>query len=236
MFDSSILFRVTVHESTLLVGRPTTAIERSPFQRGRDVSFAVVQILSNALIMFQSIENPDASGTKTLHVSVDNVSSIVTTDFERVSPDQAPPMVGPTGAEFRVVYSTENFGCVVAQDLALDCEALKACMTPNDMSLFLNICKKMFERLRQFGELDSETERTRPTSSRRFRPLSSIIRYQRKGTGIATRMRAEIQVRCRWSSSHNHSLALSSRSAIRHSHLCCCAPTNPSLEHPSSLT
>jgi hypothetical protein len=193
--DSSILFKVTIHESTLLAGRPTTAIERS-YQIGRDVSFAVVQVLSNALIMFQSIENPDASGTKTLHVSVDNVSSLVNTDFSRVPPDLAPPMVGPTGAEFRVVYSTENFGCVVSQDLSFDCEALKACMTPNDLSIFLNICRKMFERLRAFGWADSDSESVirREFTLRRFRPLSSFIRYQKKGTGIATRVRAEVQV------------------------------------------
>jgi hypothetical protein len=89
--DSSILIKVTLNESTLLAGRPTAAIERSPFQRDRGVSFAVVQVLSNALIMFQSIENPDATGTKTLHVSVDNVSSLVNTDFERVSLERAPP-------------------------------------------------------------------------------------------------------------------------------------------------
>lgn len=192
--DSSILFKVTLNESTLLAGRPTTAIERSPFQRDRGVSFAVVQVLSNALIMFQSIENPDATGMKTLHISVDNVSSLVNTEFERVSPDQAPPMIGPTGAEVRIVYATENFGCVVSQDLSLDCEALKSCLTPNDLSIFLNICKKMFERLRAFGGQSSESnEGEQSFRTSRVRPLASIIRYQKKGTGIATRVRAEIQ-------------------------------------------
>lgn len=192
--DSSILFKVTLNESTLLAGRPTTAIERSPFQRDRGVSFAVVQVLSNALIMFQSIENPDATGTKTLHISVDNVSSLVNTEFERVSPVQAPPMIGPTGAEVRVVYATENFGCVVSQDLSLDCETVKACLTPNDLSIFLNICKKMFERLRAFGGISSELEEKKPSiRPRRAHPLATIIRYQKKGTGIATRIRAEVQ-------------------------------------------
>jgi hypothetical protein len=192
--DSSILFKVTIRESTLLAGRPTTAIEQSSFQRGRGVSFAVVQVLSNTLIMFQSIENPDASGTKTLHISVDNVSSLVNTDFSRVSPDQAQPMIGPTGAELRVVYSTENFGCVVSQDLSLDCDALRACMTPSDLSIFLNVCKKMYDRLRAFGWGESETSPREKVTPGRFRPLSSIIRYQKKGTGIATRVRGEVQV------------------------------------------
>lgn len=142
--------------------------------------------------MFQSIENPDASGTKTLHISVDNVSSLVNTEFERVSPEQAPPMIGPTGAEFRIVYATENFGCVVSQDVSLDFEAVKACMTPNDLSIFVNICKKMFERMKAFGQIPRAAEGSM-AQRRRVGTLSSIVRYQKSGTGIATRVRAEVQ-------------------------------------------
>lgn len=142
--------------------------------------------------MFQSIENPDASGSKTLHISVDNVSSLVNTDFERVIPEHVSPMIGPTGAEFRVVYTTENFGRVVSQDLSFDCEEIKACMTPNDVSIFLNICKKMFERLKAFSENDGTSGGRRPMT-RRVRPLTSIMRYRQKGTGIATKIRAELQ-------------------------------------------
>jgi hypothetical protein len=145
--------------------------------------------------MFQSIENPDASGTKTLHVSVDNVSSLVNTEFSRVAPHVAQPMMGPTGAELRVVYATENFGCIVSQDISFDCDVLMAYMTPNDLSIFLNICKKMSERLRAFGWGETDSPPRQQVSTSRFRPLSSIIRYQKKGTGIATRIRGEMQVK-----------------------------------------
>lgn len=186
-FDSSILFKVTVNESTLLAGRPTASSQKlSP--RNRTPSFAVIQVLSNALIMFQSIENPDATGTKTLHVSVDNLSALVNTEFERVPPAQAPPMIEPTGAEFRVVYSTESFGCVVSQDVSMDCEVLKSCLTPNDISIIINITRTMFDRLRAFG-----TQQDVRKSGKGKNMLSSLVRYQKKGTGIATRIRAEIQ-------------------------------------------
>jgi hypothetical protein len=186
-FDSSILFRVTMNASTLLAGRPTATVHKMS-SSNRIPTFAVIQVLSNALFMFQSIENPDATGTKTLHISVDNVSALVNTEFERVSPGQAPPMIEPTGAEFRVVYSTENFGCVVSQNISLDCDSVKSCLTPNDMSIMINIARTMFERLRAFG-----IRQGLENSGGRRNVFSNLVRYQKKGTGIATRVRAEIQ-------------------------------------------
>ena len=174
-FDSSIIFKVTLKESTLLAGHPTEEIQRSPFTHNQGTPFAVIQILSNALIMFQSIENPDATGSKTLHVSVDNASSLVNTEFVRVSPAQAPPMIGPTGAEFRVVYATENLGCVVSQDISLDCEGVKSCLTPNDLSIMISVSRTMFERLRAFGSHGPQKNNAcvPPTSRQptRLRPL-----------------------------------------------------------------
>jgi len=192
--DSSILIRITLNESTLLAGRPTAAIQKAQPNESQATTFAVIQILSNALIMFQSVENPDATGAKTLHISVDNLSSLVNTDFERVPPSQAPPMIGPTGAEFRIVYATENFGCVVSQDISLDCEGMKSCLTPNDLFIMTNISRKMFERMRAFGSQgsDSSSRQTTSNSAGRMRPLSTLVRYQKKGTGIATTIRAQV--------------------------------------------
>lgn len=188
-FDSSILFKITLNDSTLLAGRPTSAsTSKTTSPNDPPLSFAVIQVLSNALIMFQSIENPDATGTKTLHISVDNVSALVNTEFERVSLTDVPPMIEPTGAEFRVVYSTADFGCVVSQDISLDCEALKSCLTPNDLSIMVNISQTMFHRLRAFG-----IQRTGEPFAEKNSAFSTLIRYQKKGTGIATRLRAEVQ-------------------------------------------
>ena len=196
--DSSILFKVTIRESTLLAGRPTQATlshttdKRSPRRKksAGQTSFAVIQVSSNALIMFQSVECQDGTGKKVLHASLDNLSASVNTQFERVPPSVAPPMIGPTGAEFRVVYATENLGAVVSQDISLDCETLKSCLTPNDMMILLSISRKMLERLRSFdfnGQPDNLPGPRRPKRS-----ALSMVRYQKKGTGIATRIRAEI--------------------------------------------
>ncbi len=184
--DSSILMKVTLRESTLLVGRPTAAIERSPALHEQGVSFAVVQIISNALVMFQSVENADATGSKTVHLSVDNVSSLVNTDFECVPPSRAPPMIGPTGAEFRIVYSTECFGCIVSQDVSLNCDTIRSCLTPNDLSIMVNVCSNMLSRLRSLSPHTSSGNSPVYSGAAKQGSLTSLLRYQKRGTGIAT--------------------------------------------------
>lgn len=186
--DSSIHFRVTLNNCAVLVGRPMSSTTYSPAQYQKP-PFAVVQILSNALVMFQSIENPDSTGVKTLHVSVDNVTGLVNTEFEYISPDQVPLVLEPTGGEFRVVYYTESFGCIVSQDVSVNLDSVKSSLTTNDASIILNISRTMIERLRSFGiqqGLDSLGKRERVGA------LASLVRYRKKGTGVATRIRAEI--------------------------------------------
>ena len=191
--DSSLLLKLTINKSMLLAGRPTapkssSAGGRLPPRRRQFVSFAVVQVLSNVLIMFQSIENPDASGTKTLHVSLDKLSASVNTEFDNIPTSLIAPMIGPTGAEFRVVYTTENLGCVVSNDLSLDCEHLKSCLTPNDMSILASIVQTMLERLRGVKDPFANEK------SKQARNLvSSLIQNKKRGTGIATNIRVEVQ-------------------------------------------
>lgn len=188
--DSSLLVMIRFQESTFLVGRPALALSNSRVAGVNNGAFAVVQVVSNSLFMFQSIENADGSGVKTLHMSVDDLSSIVNNEFEPVSPKEVPPMIGPCGVECRVVYTTENLGCVVAQNVSLNSEAIKSCFTPNDLSTFLNVGMKMYERLRSFGI--NETTETVPMD-RHQGPLHMLVRYQKKGTGIATSLRVEVQ-------------------------------------------
>ena len=186
--DSSIHFRLTLNNCALLVGRPISSTIYSTTQNQKS-PFAVIQILSNTLVMFQSIENPDSTGVKTLHVSVDNVTGLVNTEFEYVSSDQAPLVLEPTGGEFRVVYCTENFGSIVSQDVSANLDSLKSCLTTNDASIILNIFRTMIERLRSFGIQEGYEPFGRKDS---VGALASLVRYRKKGTGVATRIRAEI--------------------------------------------
>jgi hypothetical protein len=187
--DSSILLRLVVKESTVLAGRPTLPVSFLAARQNRSPSYAVIQILSNALIMFQSIENPDGTGSKTLHLSVENASALVHTDFERIPLSSAAPMIGPTGAELRVVYATENLGCVVSQDVSADCEEVRACMTPNDLSTMSSVSRTMIDRMKFF----SDSHLGKRQSHQNLKTLSRLIRYQKKGTGIATSVRAQVQ-------------------------------------------
>lgn len=207
MIDSSILFKVTLRESIMLIGRPVVAsgkgvpiMDLNAKKRETPRSNAVVQVLSKSLIMFQSIENPDGSGSKTLHTSLDNFSIALNTDFEPVSLSEVPPTIGPTASEIRVVYATENLGCVVSQDVSLTCESVKACLAPEDMKILATISRYVLERLRTFGVQNwfGGDQNTSDHSGEQFEKnapsLGSLIRYQKKGTGIATRLRIEVQL------------------------------------------
>lgn len=185
--DSSIIFKITLDNMTVLAGRPTSTAYGS--SRGETAHYAVIQVLSNALIMFQSIENPDGTGQKTLHVSLDNVSSLVNTEFVRVSPSMASPMIGPFGTEFRVVYGTEKMGCVISQDFSLGCEVVKSHLTPNDLSVMWSISNRLIERLRAFGTAPQQDMTPKDT---KVNPMSYLVKYQKKGTGIATSLSMEV--------------------------------------------
>jgi hypothetical protein len=193
--DSSILFKVTLHDMTLLAGRPLSLSNKgkAAVTSGTIQSYAVVQVVANALFMFQSVENGDGSGGKTLHASVDNLSASANTEFSRL-PRKVAPMIGPTAAEFRIVYGTENLGSVVSQDVSLDCEALKASLTPNDVFIIKSVGDSIHQRLQRFVtnnsacEGDARSQKARPSKF-----LQSLVRFQRKGAGIATAIRFEIQ-------------------------------------------
>lgn len=193
--DSSLLFKLTIRDGTLLAGRPTFSsgsVEAGKNSRRKKehCKFAVVQVLSNALVMFQSIENPDASGTQTLHVSLDNLSASVNTEFNRISPNELGPMIGPTGAEMRLANITEDLGRVVSHDISIDCESLKSSLTLNDLSILVSILGTMRRRLR--GVQDPLEDGTSEGSHAIQHSPFSLATYQKRGKGIATDVRIEL--------------------------------------------
>jgi len=194
--DSSLLFKLTIRDGTLLAGRPTFssgAVEAGKNSRRKmeQCRFAVVQVLSNALVMFQSIENPDASGTQTLHVSLDNLSASVNTEFNRISPNELGPMIGPTGTEMRLANITEDLGRIVSHDVSIDCESLKSSLTPNDLSILVSILGTMRRRLRGVQDPLEDGTSEGPHTSTQHSPFS-LATYQKRGKGIATDVRIEL--------------------------------------------
>lgn len=192
--DSSLLFKVTIRDGMILAGRPTSNEDTNRQASGsfrRSYAFAVVHVASNALIMFQSIENHDASGNTTLHASLDNLSISVTTAFDSTVASISSPMIGPTGAELRIMNATENQGCIVSRELSIDCEHLKSALTPNDLRILVNILKTIMNRLKgENDRLHSAREKTRQSQDS---GVTGLMKYQKRGTGIATSIRVEFQ-------------------------------------------
>ena len=187
--DSSILFKVTLRETALLIGQPVLVMDNQNSKDsypGPENRYGVVQLVGNALIMFQSVENVDGSGSKTLHASMENLSAFAKSDFSQINVASLPAMIGPAAAEFRVAYATENMGSVVSQDFSLHCEKLMSSLTVNDVFVMKLVTERMIRRFQNFRAFQDSS-----VSKEKRRP--SILRYHKKGTGIATSFRLEVQ-------------------------------------------
>jgi hypothetical protein len=176
--DSSLLFRVTMKDATVLLGRPASDFF---FRRNATRSDYVIQILTKASFIGQSIENDDGSGSRTLHLSVDDFAASINTTFDRVELNyKSPKLVAPTSADVRAVYKTVDEGRTVSQDFSFDVESMKICIVPHDIQVIVSVLRKVLEKL----DLVSK----KGIAKR----LSPFLHSKNKGSSIATRIRAEL--------------------------------------------
>lgn len=213
--DSSLILRVTSTRTVILAGRPIMSSDSFSSSRRKNKvnessnipAAAVIQSSCNSLLMFQSIENADASGSRTIHLSIDDFSTSVTSKFEVFSHSEVPPIIGPIAAEIRAVYSTENLGLIVSQDFALDCDSIKACFSHDDLRIINNIQGKMRDRLDISQMSVNETveynagaraqpsdEITKKDQQNFVQQASSLFRTKQRGSGVATSIRFEAQL------------------------------------------
>lgn len=189
--DSSMLIKINLKDTSLLATWPIVTVglssascsQNRPEESTDDV---VVQIIFSALIMFQSIENTDASGTQIVHASIDNLSSSIGGELKPLPASEVLPIIGPIAAEFRLVLSTIDSGTVVSQDSSLDCDSVKASVTPRDLRVLIFVCRNIVGKLQSvFARRSNENNKSSETAS--------LFHYQKKGTAIATSIRLEVQ-------------------------------------------
>jgi hypothetical protein len=131
--DSSIIYRVTFKSASVLVGRPASEFisSRASKRSGAAPHDYVVQITSNTSVLIQSVENPDSSGSKTAHVSLEDLTASISRTWAE-SKGSKYSLVSPTEVDFRAVYQTVDEGSVVSQDFSFNCESIKCCVvSPN---------------------------------------------------------------------------------------------------------
>ena len=212
--DSTILFKVTLNETIILTGTSSDNSNVVRYQKSgkeinvdcsstQDSNDTVLQILSTALIMFQSNEDVYGSGTKTLHASIENLSASLIAEFEPMFFSQVSSILSPMSADFRVVYITENRGVTVSQEFNIDCEAVKSKMTFNDVKSVMRIVRELQNGLRTMNTILPESveaqksvkfeKMKRKKISQKKKKFISILHSKKKGSGIATRIRFEIQ-------------------------------------------
>lgn len=117
--DSSVIFRITFSQATILVGRPASEFTWS---RGRKPEDYVLQFKTNASIMTQSIENENDIGSSTLHVSLEDFSAAINPDFQHLD-QPVSPILRPTSIDCRVVHDTFK-GQASSQKVSFDCELM----------------------------------------------------------------------------------------------------------------
>uniref|UniRef100_A0A7S1BUD7 Vacuolar protein sorting-associated protein 13 VPS13 adaptor binding domain-containing protein n=1 Tax=Corethron hystrix TaxID=216773 RepID=A0A7S1BUD7_9STRA len=183
--DSSVLFKVTMRNFTVVAGHPLTrtqmtkALHNSQSEPGTDV----VQCISNVLVMFQSVENPDTSGNKTLHVSVDDLSSSLHPTFWPVVDDDSRRHLLPVAMEFRAQYHTENSGHVTAQKFSFHSEKVHLCIFPPDLRIIQSIADSMS---REYGaKVAAPGERSHFSNA--------LFSFRKSGSGVATSIWLELQ-------------------------------------------
>ena len=183
MNDSLLLLKVQMKNTIIIVG--THSIIDSEYLESDNLerkTFAA-QLFTNALIMFQSVENPDASGTRTLHVSLNDLSASLINKLDPVSIYECPPILSPLSAEFRATYTTENLGELFSQDFSLGSESVHICISPFDFQSINELAKGIMPALNiALDKLD--TRRLEKTS---------FGEYVKKGSGVSTTIRLELE-------------------------------------------
>ena len=176
--DSSLLFRVTMKDATILLGRPASDFS---FHRNSKRSDYVIQILTKASFIGQSIENDDGSGSRTQHLSVNDFAASINSSFDRVElTSESPILVAPTSADVRVVYKTEGEGRAVSQDFSFDIESMRICVVPHDIQVITSVARKVLENSNLISKRGIGKK------------LSPIMLSKKKGSSIPTSIKAEL--------------------------------------------
>ena len=181
--DSLLLLKIQMKNTIVIVGTHSTIDSECSESYDKERKTVAAQLFTNALIMFQSVENPDASGTRTLHVSLDDLSASLINKLDPVSIYECPPILSPLSAEFRAMYTTENLGELLSQDFFLGSESVYICTSPFDFQTINELSKGIMPALNI--ALDKP-------DTRRF-VKTSFGKYEEKGSGVATTIRLELE-------------------------------------------
>lgn len=173
--ETSLIVKVSLEKIAMLVaGEIDEKIQ--PNKSGH-----IIQVGSSALIMFQSVEDQEGSGSKTFHVSLKDYAVSMNPQFKATSTSHASPLIGPTQMEFRSVNTTENSGVVVSREVSVSCDALKASLLAHDVILISEVMEQHLNELKKF-ESRSDLERKN----------SSLMVSPGKGSSIATTLKFQL--------------------------------------------
>jgi len=170
--DSNLLVKVSVNNACIII-----EIEK-------DSSSEKIDLSSNLLFMFQSVENSNGTGSKTVHLSIDDFQSTTSGDFHDAELTKRSSFIAPTSAEMRLFYSSVLGGKVISQDYSLQCNKIDICLSPENLNTISSIAKD----LNSGACVKSEVTEVQKSNN-----FLSIFKYQKSGSGISTQIRFEVQ-------------------------------------------
>lgn len=142
----------------------------------------VIQMLSSALIMFQSVEDSDGSGSKTFHVSLEDYSVSINSQFQPMSPSQLSPVLSPIAIDFRSVNSTQNSGIVMRREVSLSCDTLKSSFQVNDLRTLSKVTEQLLKEIRSIDYSTNDNN-----------SCEQSLKGQERGSLITTSLKFQLQ-------------------------------------------
>jgi hypothetical protein len=182
--ETSLVLKVSLERIAILIAGDIDGKDSPPG------STPVIQMLSSALIMFQSVENCDASGSKTFHISLNDYSVAINSQFKPLPPSKLPPIIGPVAIDFRSVNDTENSGNVVSREISVTCGILKSCLLENDLRVMTEVIQQVVRQIRSFN---SNPNCANGEGSIKQVRSSHSFQYQYKGSFIATTLKFQFE-------------------------------------------
>lgn len=173
MEETSFILKVSLKKIAVLFAGNIDDIRENHIE-----NTPMIQMLTSALVMFQSVEDHDMSGNKTFHISIKDYSISVNSQFQTMPPSLWPPIIGPLAIDFRSVYATENSGVIIRKEVSITSGALKSSFELNDFNVMAKVVQQLIKEVQTFKYNKDDTNLGQREDKEKNSFLSTTLNFQ----------------------------------------------------------